>query len=67
MQILHNPTLPVSRTLARAGTPPGSNAHHHSPQTHFRCKENPTLSGLRGRLPLVYDCWNLLELPDGNS
>ncbi|MEA5472651.1 hypothetical protein VB716_00240 [Synechococcus sp. CCY9201] len=56
MQIPHTPTLAVSRTLARAGTPPGSNAHHHSPQTHFRCKVHPTLSGLRDRLQWVYDC-----------
>ena len=29
--------------------------------------EHPTLSGLRDRLQLVYDCWTLLELPDGTS
>ncbi len=29
--------------------------------------EHPTLAGLRGRLQLVYDCWTLLELPDGTS
>jgi len=29
--------------------------------------EHPTLSGLRDRLQLVYDCWSLLELPDGTS
>jgi len=27
--------------------------------------EHPTLCGLRGRLQLAYDCWTLLELPDG--
>jgi hypothetical protein len=29
--------------------------------------EHPTLSGLRDRLQLAYDCWTLLELPDGTS
>lgn len=29
--------------------------------------EHPTISGLRERLQLVYDCWTLLELPDGTS
>lgn len=29
--------------------------------------EHPTLSGLRDRLQLVYDCWTLLKLEDGTS
>ena len=29
--------------------------------------EHPTLSGLRDRSSFVYDCWTLLELPDGTS
>jgi hypothetical protein len=29
--------------------------------------EHPTLTGLRDRLQLVFDCWSLLELPDGTN
>ncbi|MCP9819849.1 DUF4055 domain-containing protein [Synechococcus sp. Cruz-9H2] len=29
--------------------------------------EHPTLVGLRDRLQLTFDCWNLLDCPDGTS
>ncbi|MEB3165335.1 MAG: DUF4055 domain-containing protein [Cyanobacteriota bacterium] len=29
--------------------------------------EHPTLAGLRERLQLTFDCWNLLDAPDGSS
>jgi hypothetical protein len=51
-------------TLNSPVTPPARQLHAPA---HPPWLEHPTLSGLRDRLQLVYDCWTLLELPDGTS
>lgn len=58
------PTTSHGRRTPSAKCTPSS-----QPQAHEQLPwlEHPTLSGLRDRLQLVYDCWTLLELPDGNS
>ncbi len=62
---------PVSTTRRRRTTTPSSPSSPPAlePQAPVEPPwlEHPTLSGLRDRLQLVYDCWTLLELPDGNS
>ena len=61
------PTTRRRRRSASSNSPtspaiPQPQAPNHSPWL-----EHPTLGGLRDRLQLVYDCWTLLELPDGTS
>jgi hypothetical protein len=56
------PITPCSLTRASAQNPRQTPAPDQPPWL-----EHPTLSGLRERLQLVYDCWTLLELPDGTS
>ena len=58
------PTTRRRRTTTRSSS--SSTPEPHSP-TQPPWLEHPTLSGLRDRLQLVYDCWTLLELPDGTS
>ena len=61
--------MPTTRRR-RTTTP---NSPSASPETQYQATgeppwlEHPTISGLRDRLQLVYDCWTLLELPDGTS
>jgi hypothetical protein len=61
----------VPTTRRRRSVTPTSPASLTTPQpqapAHLPWLEHPTLSGLRDRLQLVYDCWTLLELPDGTS
>jgi hypothetical protein len=61
----------VPTTRSRRTTTPSSPSFPTTPQPHLPNQppwlEHPTLSGLRDRLQLVYDCWTLLELPDGTS
>ena len=55
-------TRPRSATTGSSTSPPAQSLPAQPPWL-----EHPTLSGLRDRLQLVYDCWTLLELPDGTS
>jgi hypothetical protein len=55
---------PRTTTLSIPTSPTTSQPHLHNQPPWL---EHPTLSGLRDRLQLVYDCWTLLELPDGTS
>ncbi len=55
------------RRPVTSSTPTSRPAPHPHALAEPPWLEHPTLSGLRDRLQLVYDCWTLLELPDGTS
>ena len=61
--------MPTTRRRRTTTTTSRSSPPAQRPQTPSEPPwlEHPTLSGLRDRLQLVYDCWTLLELPDGTS
>ncbi|WP_259731263.1 MULTISPECIES: hypothetical protein [Synechococcales] len=56
-----NKWLPLSPTEQRA------RAASKSAPLLKAWREHPTLRGLRDRLQLAFDCWNLLDAPDGTS
>jgi hypothetical protein len=60
------PTTRRRRTTTPS-SPPSPPALQPQGPAELPWLEHPTLSGLRDRLQLVYDCWTLLELPDGTS
>ena len=64
MQILHGTSRRSLLPLAMALTPPET---QHKAPAESPWLEHPTRSGLRDRLQLAYDCWTLLELPNGTS
>jgi hypothetical protein len=64
MQILHRTSRRSLLPLAMALTPPET---QHKAPAESPWLEHPTRSGLRDRLQLAYDCWTLLELPNGTS
>ena len=61
--------MPTTRRRRTASSSRHSSSPESQPQPPAQPPwlEHPTLSGLRERLQLVYDCWTLLELPDGTS
>jgi hypothetical protein len=61
------PTTRRRRTTTPSSPSSPTTQQPKAPPLHPPWLEHPTLSGLRDRLQLVYDCWTLLELPDGTS
>jgi hypothetical protein len=57
----------VRRSLWKAPVASSISTSAQSPAYQSPWLEHSTLAGLRERLQLVYDCWTLLELPDGTS